>query len=75
MVGQLPTPPWEFVLFIFDVLKINRAQRDKHDSTVSEIDSYKKSILKEQEKNESLTIMLNQRKSETKNLEKSIKCT
>jgi hypothetical protein len=40
---------------------------------VAEIDSYKKSILKEQEKNESLTIILNQRRSETKNLDKSIK--
>ncbi len=52
---------------------MKRAQREKHDSTVAEIDSYKKSIIKEQEKNESLTIILNQRRSEIKNFEKSIK--
>jgi chromosome segregation ATPase len=40
---------------------------------LAEIDSYKKSIIKEQETNESLTIRLNQRKSETKNLDKSLK--
>ena len=40
---------------------------------MAEIDSYKKSIIKEQETNESLTIRLNQRKAETKNYEKSLK--
>lgn len=53
--------------------KYLRAQKEKFDSTVAEIDSYKKSIIKEQERNESLTLMINQRKSEAKNLEKSIK--
>lgn len=50
-----------------------RAQRQKSDSSKAEIDSYKKSIIKEQEKNESLTIMINQRKTEIKNLEKLLK--
>ena len=50
-----------------------RAQKQKFDSIVAEIDSYKKSILKEQETNESLTIRVNQRRAETKNLEKSLK--
>lgn len=50
-----------------------RAQQQKFDSTMSEINSYKKSIIKEQEKNENLTIMINHRKGETKNLEKSLK--
>ena len=40
---------------------------------MAEIDSYKKSIIKEQETNEALTIRLNQRKAETKNYEKSLK--
>ena len=50
-----------------------RAQKQKFDSTMAEIDSYKKSIIKEQELNESLTIMKNQRTSEIKNIEKSLK--
>ena len=50
-----------------------RAQKQKFDSTLSEIDSYKKSIIKEQEKNEQNTIMINHRKAETKNLDKTIK--
>ncbi len=50
-----------------------RAQKQKFDSTLSEINSYKKSIIKEQEKNENLTIMINHRKGETKNLEKLLK--
>ncbi len=50
-----------------------RAQKQKYDSTLSEINSYKKSIIKEQEKNENLTIMINHRKGETKNLEKLLK--
>lgn len=40
---------------------------------MAEIDSYKRSIIKEQERNESLTLVTNQRNSETKNLEKSLK--
>lgn len=52
-----------------------RAQRQKFDSTVTEIDSYKKSIIKEQEKNESLTLITNQRVSEIKNLDKSLQIT
>lgn len=39
---------------------------------MTEIDSYKKSIIKEQEKNESLTLITNQRYSEIKNLDKSL---
>lgn len=39
---------------------------------MTEIDSYKKSIIREQEKNESLTLITNQRYSEIKNLEKSL---
>lgn len=50
-----------------------RAQQQKFDSTLAEINSYKKSIIKEQEKNENLTIMINHRKGETKNLEKTLK--
>lgn len=50
-----------------------RAQKQKFDSTVAEIDSYKKSIQKEQERNESLTLMINQRKSEAKNMDKTLK--
>lgn len=50
-----------------------RAQKQKYDSTWSEINSYKKSIIKEQEKNENLTIMINHRKGETKNFEKQMK--
>jgi chromosome segregation ATPase len=50
-----------------------RAQKQKFDSTLSEIDSYKKSIIKEQEKNEQNTIMINHRRAETKNLDKTIK--
>lgn len=49
-----------------------RSQRQKYDSTATEIDSYKKSIIKEQERNESLTLITNQRHSEIKNLEKSL---
>lgn len=40
---------------------------------MAEIESYKKSIIKEQEKNENLTLMINTRKSEHKNLDKSLK--
>jgi chromosome segregation ATPase len=50
-----------------------RAQKQKYDSTLSEINSYKKSIIKEQEKNENLTIMINHRKGETKNFDKQLK--
>ena len=50
-----------------------RAQKQRYDSTAAEIDSYKKSIIKEQEKNESFTIILNQRKAEIKNLDKMLK--
>lgn len=50
-----------------------RAQKQKFDSTMNEIDSYKKSIIKEQERNEIHTIAINQRKAETRNLEKSVK--
>lgn len=56
---------------IYEIL-YSRAQRQKYDSTATEIDSYKKSIIKEQEKNESLTLITNQRNSEIKNLEKSL---
>jgi chromosome segregation ATPase len=52
---------------------LKRAQKQKYDSSSAEIDSYKKSIIKEQEKNETLTIMLNHRRSEIKNQEKSLK--
>ena len=40
---------------------------------MAEIDSYKKSIIKEQESNETFTIMKNQRTAELKNIEKSLK--
>ncbi|CAF0999398.1 unnamed protein product [Brachionus calyciflorus] len=50
-----------------------RAQKQKFDSTIAEIESYKKSINKEQERNESLTLVINQRKSEQKNLDKTLK--
>lgn len=50
-----------------------RAQRQKFDSTIAEIDSYKRSIIQEQQRNENNTILLNQRKAESHNLEKSLK--
>ena len=40
---------------------------------MAEIDSYKKSIIKEQESNETFTIMKNQRTAEMKNIEKALK--
>jgi uncharacterized protein YllA (UPF0747 family) len=49
------------------------AQKQKLESMKTETNSYKKSIIKEQESNETLTIMMNKRKSEVKNFEKSLK--